>query len=356
MSAKWSLSPRRTNPIGSNASRRSPLGLAKILCTVAALSLLWCPQDSSLASDPRIVFTSTRDGFERQIYVMDADASSIRRLTSLAGYASNPHFSADNRRIAFSFFEPNSSSSQVYIMNADGSQIKALTSQPGLTTFEQFIPGDRIVYWHEVNPGSSIMARHVMDIDGSRQAPLPLNAPGLGAVGPAAYGPHALVAFTSRLLASGDETAARLYTITVDGRNLRRLTSSTESVAYPAWSPDGTKIAYANIGVFPLPDQNLPRSHQNDGIYLIDSDGRNAALVVPIHFGQDVGPSGGFGAGPARQETGPCSAPSFSPDRTRLTYAVALPKCQIYIVNVNGTGLRRLTGEPGSSSEPSFSH
>jgi TolB protein len=62
-----------------------------------------------------------------------------------------------------------------------------------------------------------------------------------------------------------------LYLMNADGSNVTRLTSGSEIDYTPAWSPDGTKIAY--------------RSHQDGAgeIYVINADGSN-----PVNLTNDL--------------------------------------------------------------------
>jgi hypothetical protein len=73
-----------------------------------------------------------------------------------------------------------------------------------------------------------------------------------------------------------------IYVINADGSGLRRLTDGMD----PAWSPDGTKVAFA-------------RWRDPRGIYVIDEDGRNETLL--------------FGWSQAK-------APAWSPDGNRIVF------------------------------------
>jgi hypothetical protein len=82
-------------------------------------------------------------------------------------------------------------------------------------------------------------------------------------------------------------------------------------------------------------------------------DGTHARRIVKINFGEELGPSDSVGIGPGRdivQLTGPLS---FNSDGSKLTYSVHLGRRndQIYIVNTDGTELKRLA----NGTHPSFS-
>ncbi len=67
---------------------------------------------------------STPGDFHVDIYVADIDGRNVQRLTYLTDFASSPAWSPDGRQIMFS------SAGAVYVMNADGSSLGRLTNPP----------------------------------------------------------------------------------------------------------------------------------------------------------------------------------------------------------------------------------
>ncbi len=115
----------------------------------------------------------------------------------------------------------------------------------------------------------------------------------------------------------------RLEVADSDGEETRVALRSNEPIISPAWSPDGTKVAYVSF------------EKKKPVVYVQDLVTRRRT-VVANHKGSN-------------------SAPNWSRDGSRL--AVALSRdglTQIYIVNADGSNLRRLTSSTGIDTEPQF--
>ena len=92
-----------------------------------------------------IVFTSMRDGYNRQlsgaeekqletdpsyfgeIYIMRADGSGQKRLTNVAGYDGGPFFTRDGSRIVWRRFDEKGLIADVWTMKPDGTEQKQIT-------------------------------------------------------------------------------------------------------------------------------------------------------------------------------------------------------------------------------------
>jgi TolB protein len=126
------------------------------------------------------------------------------------------------------------------------------------------------------------------------------------------------IAFASLDL-SRDPPKYDLFVIAADGSRLTRITrSATGSDFSPSWSPDGEKIAYRHETSF-------------DGdsfINVMDADGSD---VRQLREG---------------------ISPAWSPDGTRIAFAGASegPGTDIFVMDRDGSRVRRLTRTPGRST------
>jgi TolB protein len=116
----------------------------------------------------------------------------------------------------------------------------------------------------------------------------------------------------------------RLEIADADGEGVQVALRSNEPIISPAWSPDGTKVAYVSFEA------------KKPVVYVQNLITRERTVVANYK--------------------GSNSAPAWAPDGSKL--AVSLSRdglTQIYSVNANGSGLQRLTSSSGIDTEPQFS-
>src|SRR5882672_823214 len=122
-----------------------------------------------------------------------------------------------------------------------------------------------------------------------------------------------------------------IYVMNPDGSDQRNITKSPASETRPAFSPDGTKIAFVR-------DFN--------GIFVMNPDGSGQTQILD-------GPSMGFRAGSIS------SFPDWSPDGKKIVFNGAMKGspdgADIYVINADGTGLTRLTTDPADDACPAWS-
>jgi Tol biopolymer transport system component len=138
------------------------------------------------ADGKRIVFTSTRDG-DLDIYTMDADGKNVRRLTTELGYDGGAFFSRDGRQIVYRSYQPKTPESvaryrqklaenviepnvfEVWVMDADGSNKRQITTLGAASFAPYFFPdGRRIIFASNVHdPRKRNFDLYVIGVDGT---------------------------------------------------------------------------------------------------------------------------------------------------------------------------------------------
>lgn len=134
----------------------------------------------------KIVFTSLRDG-DLDIYSMDVDGSNLRRLTTALGYDGGPFYSPDGKQIVYRAWRPQTARDstdyktlldqnlvrptrmEIWVMNADGSGQRQVTSLGGANFAPYFHPdGRRIIFAsNHKNPRSRNFDLYLVDVDGT---------------------------------------------------------------------------------------------------------------------------------------------------------------------------------------------
>jgi len=124
-----------------------------------------------------------------------------------------------------------------------------------------------------------------------------------------------------------DEGWSDIYVMNPDGTGLSNLTNNEAWDKAPAWSPDGSRIAFVRE-VF-----TDPESSPVETVYLMDADGGNVKHLTE-------------GANP-----------SWSPQGNRILFErdTGANRLDIFVINVDGTGETNVTNAPSWDSSPAWS-
>ncbi len=180
------------------------------------IAAAWRPNGKELA------LTLTISG-NPDIYLIDTTGKILKRLTKNWGIDVSPTFSPDGKKMAF--VSNRSGSPQIYILDLVSSQVERLTFQGNYNTSPAWSKLDRIAFAGSFD--------HHFDV----------------------------------------------YTISPDGKDLRRVTQGQSNNENPCWSPDGRYIAFSSN-----------RAGGNYHIFIANANGENQRKVT-FSKGEQLSPS-----------------------------------------------------------------
>ena len=281
----------------------------------------------------------------------------IRQLT-FGGQNAEAYFSSSGQQIILQRQAADTGCDQEFVINADGTALRRVSSGKGRTTCGYFFDHDRRIFYASTEHASPacpprpdyskgyVWALYDYDIfvaraDGTGARRI-TNNPRYDAEGTLSPDGTTIV-FTS--LRDGD---LDIYTMRVDGTHLKRLTTTLGYDGGPFFSPDGRQIVYRawhpqttrdSSDYRTLLSQNLVRPVRMD-IWVMNADGSNQRQVT------DLG--------------GASFAPYFHPDGRRIIFASNYknPRSRnfdLYLVGSDGTGLEPVTTNVEFDAFPMFS-
>ena len=208
--------------------------------------------------------------------------------------------------------------------------IYLLRQAPNIPLVSTIAPTGRIVFVSNRDGNAEI---YVMDADGSDQTRLTNNSEQMDDNHPAWSTDGSKIAFVS----TRDGYQPEIYVMNADGSNQTRLTYDQAGDYYPVWSPDGQKIAFVS---------------DRDGKYktcVMNADGSYQTCLSDSELG-NISPSlGMYGVDTTKMGV------SWSPDGQKIIYSSRRSgNAKIYVMNNDGGSQTNLTNDWGDT-DPDWS-
>ena len=312
---------------------------------------------------PDIVFVSDRDG-DSEIFVMESNGNNVTQLTENESNDWNPKWSPDGMSISFDsdrdgFLFP-------YIMNSDGSNQRLISQNlpDEYHLLTRWAPdGQKIAVWNEnifcivtVTDGSLLFKTQATSEETFRDA---------------SWSP------TGKQIALTYDNGSKstISILSVDEGDIKPIARLDDFVQLILWSPDGNKIAFsASCGMdcaaavfvinpdgsnlVKLTDNSDPhwiRRWTSDSKYIL-YDFPNSAFLInidgseKIHLVDDPMPS-------YVRATTWYVKPTLSPDGQQLAFSSGRDgQGEIYIANIDGSGLTNITNHPANDTSPDWAN
>ena len=254
----------------------------------------------------KIVFESTRNGPDADIFLMNADGSNVVQLTRNDSYDGTPAWTPDGRFIVFA--SERDGNEEVYRMRTDGSEPVNLSRHPGADGHPRVSPGGQLIYFNSNRSSDpATFSRGTMDRDHNHEIyTMTLEGGDVRRVTDLpdwdtypTVSPDGTQLLWRRIAPTGGKSESgrnsEVFWMDLKSGEQRNLTSNQAYDGWPAWSPDGRRIAFAS--------NRANSEFEAFDIYVAEADGSNPTRVT---FGNGI------------EGTGSWTKPGFSADGRRI--------------------------------------
>ena len=124
--------------------------------------------EQELTAEQQAAF-ETDPAWASEIYVMKADGTDVKRLTTTAGYDGGPFFSPDGHRICWRRFAENGATAEIMTMNIDGTDQQQLTHLDAMSWAPYYHPGGQYLIFTTNRHGFANFELYMVDAAGTQE-------------------------------------------------------------------------------------------------------------------------------------------------------------------------------------------
>jgi Tol biopolymer transport system component len=272
--------PSSTAPASAPTAASTPIASAATIAPARGL-------------EGQIVFEDAGRDFQySQVWIENADGSNVRKLVSDDLTDGAASFSPDGTVVAFDqtptfsideVLADSRRADRIMLVNVDGTGLRRVATHPdrpdscwdGIEGGAIFSPDGRRIVFSRLCPRTGVSGLWTVNVDGTgarevtRDASSPRDVLKFLQDGTAfthvedhraSWSPDGKRLAFERIDASATSERAAIFTIGIDGKDLRQVTPWSVDANDPDWSPDGTMIAL-NASAEPSPTQNIWTVH-----------------------------------------------------------------------------------------------
>ena len=285
-----------------------------------------CPQTATPLDKSRltgrIAYSTVSSPDTTDIYVMRADGSGQRQLTSKPGPEFDASWSPDGKQLVYRDSSQGiNQDDEIYVMNADGSGKHNLTHNPAGDWGPAWSPDGTTIAFNSMR-ADGLPNIYLMRSDGSgvkRLSTIEGEYPTWSPDG------KKIAFMSAQPGASGSNPDYNMYVMNADGSRLMQLTTAPGEDGWPAWSPDGKKIAFSS-------------GRDDCGISNRPDCGRSGD-IGPFF---DIWVMNADGSGQTRLTQGFGQFLAWSPDGTKLVVSGDCGGYGLCVMNADGSGVTQL--------------
>ena len=275
----------------------------------------------------KIVFVSGRNpnSSDFQLFLMNANGTDQKLISNQMVDCHPPVLSHNKKKIVFTVYENLYNS--LYVVDVDGQNLKLLDQAKENCGNPVWLPDDsKITFMRSGVAPNYNCNLFTINIDGTNKIQLTTQNDN--------YSPNYLPNNSAIIYSTFDGTMSKIYKMNTDGTNKQLLSPPGKSFSASSISPDGKMIAINSA------DWNGTQ------IFVMNIDGsglKQLTFTVDKNYYDTGFPRGGT------------ENPVWSPDGSRIAYvSFENSNPDIFAINANGSGNKRLTDNPLRDESPSW--
>jgi TolB protein len=258
------------------------VALAIVLVVGAAGALASSSRATGPGKNGRIAYMVQDRAGHWQIWVANSDLSGAKKLTHGRYDSGWAVWSPDGKRLAFDSNRTDHARNDsehvndVFVMKSSGSGVKKLTDSKGVSGDAAWSPDGKLIAF-DADRGNrkGFSAVYVLPANGGKPRKVTSPRPPLSDYKPR-FSPDGKHLVFTREHGTADSGPAALFTVRLDGSDLRRLTPYSLHADDSDWSPDGKRIVF----------DGYPGSEAFGDIYVVGANGGSAVDVTRDTDGQ----------------------------------------------------------------------